>query len=123
LFHSPDHDEVNRKAKQLKPGRYAVQCPAPWPENVELISPALSDRLLLPNAESGPLSPPIVKPERLSRRVGSVDEHGALAQSERAQPAEAGVEHRAADAVAPTGRGNRTDIPEALNRQRYPVSY
>ena len=37
LFHSPDHDEVNRKAKQLKPGRYAVQCLAPWPENVELI--------------------------------------------------------------------------------------
>ncbi len=37
LFHSPDRDEVYRKAKLLQPGRFAVQYLGTWPENMALI--------------------------------------------------------------------------------------
>jgi hypothetical protein len=37
LFHSPDRDEVYRKAGELRPGRFAVRYLGPWPENVALI--------------------------------------------------------------------------------------
>jgi hypothetical protein len=37
LFHSPDRDEVYRKAGELRPGRFAVRYLGPWPENMALI--------------------------------------------------------------------------------------
>jgi hypothetical protein len=37
LFHSPDRDEVDRKAGELRPGRFAVRHLGPWPENTTLI--------------------------------------------------------------------------------------
>lgn len=37
LFHSPDRDEVYRKAKELRPGRFAVQYLGTWPENMALV--------------------------------------------------------------------------------------
>lgn len=37
LFHSPDRDEVHRKARELRPGRYAVQYLGTWPENMALV--------------------------------------------------------------------------------------
>jgi hypothetical protein len=37
LFHSPDHDEVNCMAKELKPGRFAVECLGTYPEGVEFL--------------------------------------------------------------------------------------
>ena len=37
LFHSPDRDEVYRKARELRPGRFAVQYLGTWPENMALV--------------------------------------------------------------------------------------
>jgi hypothetical protein len=37
LFHGPDRDEVYRKAKELRPGRFAVQYLGTWPENMALV--------------------------------------------------------------------------------------
>jgi hypothetical protein len=37
LFHSPDRDEVYRKARELQPGRFAVQFLGPLPEHMALI--------------------------------------------------------------------------------------
>jgi hypothetical protein len=35
LFHSPDHDEVCRKAKELMPGRFALECLRAYPAGME----------------------------------------------------------------------------------------
>ncbi len=37
LFHSPDRDEVYRKARELQPGRFAVRYLGTWPENMALV--------------------------------------------------------------------------------------
>ena len=37
LFHSPDRDEVYRKARELRPGRFAVRYLGTWPDNMALI--------------------------------------------------------------------------------------
>jgi hypothetical protein len=37
LFHSPDHDEVYRKAGELRPGRFAVRYLGEWPEDVAFV--------------------------------------------------------------------------------------
>jgi hypothetical protein len=37
LFHSPDRDEVYRRAEELRPGRFAVQYLGTWPENMALV--------------------------------------------------------------------------------------
>lgn len=37
LFHSPDRDEVYRKLDEFEPGRYAVRCLAPWPEDTVFV--------------------------------------------------------------------------------------
>ncbi len=37
LFHSPDRDEVCRKAAELRPGRFAIEYLGPWPENMALV--------------------------------------------------------------------------------------
>jgi hypothetical protein len=37
LFHSPDRDAVYHKAKELMPGRFAVQFLGPFPEHIALI--------------------------------------------------------------------------------------
>ena len=37
LFHSPDPDEVYRKAKELRPGRFAVRNLGEWPENMAYV--------------------------------------------------------------------------------------
>jgi hypothetical protein len=37
LFHSPDRDEVYRKALELRPGRFAVRYLGTWPENMALV--------------------------------------------------------------------------------------
>jgi hypothetical protein len=37
LFHSPDRDEVYRKARELHPGRFAVRYLGTWPENMALV--------------------------------------------------------------------------------------
>ncbi len=37
LFHSPDRDEVYRKARELRPGRFAVHYLGSWPENTALV--------------------------------------------------------------------------------------
>ena len=37
LFHSPDRDEVYRKARELRPGRFAVYYLGTWPENMALV--------------------------------------------------------------------------------------
>ena len=36
-FHSPDRDEVYLKARELRPGRFAVQYLGTWPENTALV--------------------------------------------------------------------------------------
>jgi hypothetical protein len=36
LFHSPDRDEVFRKAGELRPGRFAVRFLGVWPESMAL---------------------------------------------------------------------------------------
>jgi hypothetical protein len=36
LFHSPDRDEVYRKATELRPGRFAVRYLGAWPEHMAL---------------------------------------------------------------------------------------
>jgi hypothetical protein len=36
LFHSPDRDEVYRKATELRPGRFAVRYLGSWPEHMAL---------------------------------------------------------------------------------------
>jgi len=37
LFHSPDRDAIDHRAKELMPGRFAVQFLGPFPEDVALI--------------------------------------------------------------------------------------
>jgi hypothetical protein len=37
LFHSPDRDEVYRKAQELRPGRFAVEYLGTWPEDMALV--------------------------------------------------------------------------------------
>ena len=37
LFHGPDRDEVYNKARELRPGRFAVHYLGPWPENMALV--------------------------------------------------------------------------------------
>ena len=37
LFHSPDRDEVYRKASELRPGRFAVRYLGTWPEDMALV--------------------------------------------------------------------------------------
>jgi hypothetical protein len=37
LFHSPDRDEVYRKALELRPGRFAVRYLGTWPDNMALV--------------------------------------------------------------------------------------
>jgi hypothetical protein len=37
LFHSPDRDEVYRRARELRPGRFAVRYLGTWPENTALV--------------------------------------------------------------------------------------
>jgi hypothetical protein len=37
LFHSPDRDEVYRKARELRPGRFAVRYLGTWPEDMALV--------------------------------------------------------------------------------------
>jgi hypothetical protein len=37
LFHSPDRDAVYRKARELRPGRFAVHYLGAWPENTPLV--------------------------------------------------------------------------------------
>jgi hypothetical protein len=37
LFHSPDRDEVYRKAEELRPGRFAVRYLGEWPEHMALV--------------------------------------------------------------------------------------
>ena len=37
LFHSPDRDEVYRKARELRPGRFAVRYLGTWPANMALV--------------------------------------------------------------------------------------
>jgi hypothetical protein len=37
LFHSPDRDEVYRKAGELRPGRFAVRYLGTWPEDTALV--------------------------------------------------------------------------------------
>jgi len=37
LFHSPDRDEVYRKATELRPGRFAVHYLGTWPEDTALV--------------------------------------------------------------------------------------
>ena len=37
FFHSPDRDEVYRKAGELRPGRFAVRYLGTWPEDMALI--------------------------------------------------------------------------------------
>jgi hypothetical protein len=37
LFHSANRDEVYRKARELKPGRFAVRYLGTWPEDVAFV--------------------------------------------------------------------------------------
>ena len=37
LFHSPDRDEVCRKAGELRPGRFAIHYLGSWPEDMALV--------------------------------------------------------------------------------------
>ena len=37
LFHSPDRDEVYRKALELHPGRFAVRYLGTWPNDMALV--------------------------------------------------------------------------------------
>lgn len=37
LFHSPDRDEVWRKAGELRPGRFAVRYLGTWPEDMVFV--------------------------------------------------------------------------------------
>jgi hypothetical protein len=37
LFHSPDRDEVCRKAGELRPGRFAIRYLGAWPEDMALV--------------------------------------------------------------------------------------
>jgi hypothetical protein len=37
LFHSPDRDDVCRKAGELRPGRFAIRYLGPWPEDMALV--------------------------------------------------------------------------------------
>lgn len=37
LFHSPDRDEVCRKARELRPGRFAIEYLGAWPEDMALV--------------------------------------------------------------------------------------
>ena len=37
LFHSPDRDAVYRKARELRPGRFAVRHLGSWPEDMALV--------------------------------------------------------------------------------------
>ena len=37
LFHTPDHDEVWRKASEFMPGRIAVQYLGTWPEDMVFV--------------------------------------------------------------------------------------
>ena len=37
LFHSPDRDEVYRKAGELRPGRFAVRYLGTWPEDMVFV--------------------------------------------------------------------------------------
>jgi hypothetical protein len=37
LFHSPDRDEVYRKALELQPGRFAVRYLGTWPNDMALV--------------------------------------------------------------------------------------
>jgi hypothetical protein len=37
LYHGSDRDEVYRRAKELQPGRFAVQYLGTWPENTALV--------------------------------------------------------------------------------------
>jgi hypothetical protein len=37
LYHSPDRDAVYHRAKELMPGRFAVQFLGPFPEHMALI--------------------------------------------------------------------------------------
>jgi hypothetical protein len=37
LWHSPDRDEVYRKAVELKPARFAIVHTGAWPENMEVV--------------------------------------------------------------------------------------
>jgi hypothetical protein len=37
LFHSPDRDEVYRKAIELRPGHFAFRCLGDWPKDMEFI--------------------------------------------------------------------------------------
>lgn len=37
LFHGPDHDEVWRKAEELRPGHFAVFYFGPFPDDMEFL--------------------------------------------------------------------------------------
>jgi hypothetical protein len=37
LFHSPERDDVYRKARELMPGRFAVRCLATWPDDMVFV--------------------------------------------------------------------------------------